>query len=105
VSVAAAEAGDAAAELAARNIAAQQGADEFKKAGAELNGELTCTAKVQSGVSKVEVNCTGTTKTGGTAVLSGTTNEIPGASVTSLDGQFVGTVDGKQVFSTQSLGV
>jgi hypothetical protein len=104
VSVAADQAGNAAAETVARNIAASQGADEFKKAGAELNGSLTCTAKVQDGVSKVDVNCTGTTKTSGAAVLTGTTDEIPGASVTSLRGQFVGTVDGKQMFSTQTLG-
>jgi hypothetical protein len=104
VSVAVDQAGDAAAETTARNIAARQGAEEFKAAGSELNGELACSAKVQGEVSKVAVNCTGTTKSGGAAVLSGTTNEIPGASVTSLDGQFVGTVDGRQVFTTQSLG-
>jgi hypothetical protein len=104
VSVAADQAGTAAAETVARNIATQQGEEQFKNSGNELNGPLTCTAKVQDGVSKIAVNCTGTTKTGGAAMLSGTTNEIPGASVTSLDGQFTGTVDGKQVFSTQTLG-
>ena len=41
---------------------------------------------------------------GGAAVLTGTTNELPGASVVSLNGQFTGTVDGATVFTTQRLG-
>lgn len=95
---------DSAAETAARNIATQQGEEQFKNVKQELDGPLTCTAKVQSGVSKIDVNCTGTTKQGGAAVLSGVTDELPGASVTQLSGQFVATVDGKEVFTTKRLG-
>jgi hypothetical protein len=93
-----------AAEALARNIATQQGEEQFKNAGQELDGPLACTAKIQDGVSKIDINCTGKTKAGGAAVLTGTTNEIPGASVVSLDGQFTATVDGTNVFTTQRLG-
>ncbi len=94
----------AAAEALARNIATQQGEEQFKNAGQELSGPLTCTATVQDGVAKIDVNCTGATKAGGAAALTGTTSEIPGASVVSLDGTFTGTVDGAEVFTTQRLG-
>ena len=100
-------AGDAAndgAEVLARNIATQQGEEQFKNAGKELDGPLTCTAKIEDGVAKIDISCTGKTKAGGAATLSGTTNEIPGASVVSLDGQFIGAVDGTTVFNTQRLG-
>jgi hypothetical protein len=93
-----------AAEALARNIATQQGEEQFKNAGNELDGPLTCTSKVEDGVAKIDINCTGKTKTGGAATLAGATNEIPGASVVSLDGQFTGAVDGTTVFTTQRLG-
>ncbi len=95
---------DSAVETAARNIATQQGEEQFKNAKQELDGPLTCTAKVLSGVSKIDLNCTGTTKQGGAAVLSGVTDELPGASVTQLSGQFIATVDGNEVFTTKRLG-
>lgn len=104
VANAAGDAADAAAEVLARNIATQQGEEQFKNAGQELAGPLTCEAKVQDGVAKIDINCTGTTKGGGAATLTGTTNEVPGASVVSLDGQFTGAVDGTTVFTTQRLG-
>ena len=93
-----------AAEALARNIATQQGEEQFKNANQELDGPLVCVAKVQDGVSKVDINCTGTTKGGGAAALTGTTNELPGASVVALDGNFTGTVDGASVFTTEHLG-
>ena len=98
------EAGDDASEALARNIATQQGEEQFKNAGHELDGPLTCEATVQDGVAKIDISCTGTTKDGGAAVLTGTTNEIPGASVVTLDGDFTATVDGTEVFTTQRLG-
>jgi hypothetical protein len=101
---AASDATNAAAEAVARNIATQQGEEQFKHAGHELAGPLTCTAKVQDGVAKIDINCTGSTKDGHTATLTGTTNELPGASVVSLNGDFVGKVDGATVFTTQRLG-
>jgi hypothetical protein len=93
-----------AAEALARNIATQQGEEQFKNAGQELDGPLDCSAKVQDGVAKIDINCTGKTKAGAAATLTGSTNEIPGASVVSLDGQFTGAVDGTSVFTTQRLG-
>ena len=101
---AAGNAANDAAEALARNIATQQGEEQFKNAGQELDGPLTCTAKIQDGVTKIDINCTGKTKAGGAATLTGTTNEIPGASVVSLDGQFTAAVDGTTVFTTQRLG-
>jgi len=93
-----------AAEVVVRNLATQQGEEQFQNAGQTLEGPLTCEAKVEDGVSKVDVNCTGTTKDGQAAALTGTTDELPGASVVSIKGQFVGTVGGTQVFSVDHLG-
>ena len=50
-----------AAEVVVRNLATQQGEEQFQNAGHTLEGPLTCEAKVEDGVSKVDVNCTGTT--------------------------------------------
>ncbi|HWM22019.1 MAG TPA: hypothetical protein VNO51_20175 [Ilumatobacteraceae bacterium] len=98
------EAANDAGEALARNIATQQGEEQFKNAGHELSGPLTCEATVQDGVAQIDISCTGATKDGGAAELTGTTNEIPGASVVTLDGDFTGTVDGEEVFSTERLG-
>jgi hypothetical protein len=98
------EAANDAAEVLARNIATQQGEEQFNNAGHELAGPLTCEATIQDGVAQIEISCTGTTQAGGAAVLTGTTNEIPGASVVTLDGDFTGTVDGEEVFTTERLG-
>jgi hypothetical protein len=101
---AASAAANDAAEVLARNIATQQGEEQFKNAGQTLDGPLTCTATIADGVDNIAVDCTGTTQAGGAAVLTGTTNEIPGASVVALDGDFTGSVDGQEVFTTQHLG-
>jgi hypothetical protein len=98
------EAANDAAEALARTIATQQGEEQFNDAGHELAGPLTCEATVQDGVATIEITCTGTTQAGGAAELTGTTNEIPGASVVTLDGDFTGTVDGTEVFTTERLG-
>lgn len=104
VGEAAGNATDDAAEVLARNIATQQGEEQFNNAGQTLDGPLTCTAATTDGADSIAIECTGTTQAGGAAVLKGTTNEIPGASVVSLEGEFVGTVDGQEVFTTQDLG-
>ena len=104
VSNAAAKVKDNTVEVAARNVATQQGEEQFKNAGHELNGPLTCEAKIADSAKKVDVTCSGTTKSGGVAVLNGTTDEVPGASVNALTGRFVGTVDGTSVFTTDRLG-
>lgn len=98
------EASQDAAEAIARNIATQQGEEQFKNAGYELDGPLTCEATVADGAAEIDIDCTGTTKDGGVATLSGTTSELPGASVVSLEGDFTGSVDGTEVFTTQQLG-
>lgn len=98
------DAANNAAEALARNIATQQGEEQFKHVGQTLAGPLTCAATIASGVAKIDIHCTGTTQSGGAAVLTGTTTEIPGASVVALDGSFTGTVDGAEVFTTQRLG-
>jgi hypothetical protein len=98
------EAAEDAGEAAARNIATQQGEEQFNNAGHELDGPLTCEATVEDGVDEIDIHCTGTTQAGGAAELTGRTSEIPGASVVTLDGDFVGTVDGEEVFTTERLG-
>lgn len=92
-------------ELAVRNFATQQGEEQFRAAGNELDDAgLRCSATVADGIETVDVRCTGTTAAGGAAVLSGTTSEIPGASITELRGTFTGAVDGTEVFATEQLG-
>lgn len=94
-----------AAELAVRNVATQQGEESFAEAGHALDDAgLTCEATVTDGAAQVDVSCTGTTEDGGAAALTGQTTEMPGASVTELEGQFAGTVDGTEVFSGTGLG-
>ena len=95
---------NSAAESVARNIATQQGEEQFKNAQQELAGPLTCEAAVKADAANIEISCTGSTKAGGAATLVGTTSELPGASVVSLSGSFVGAVDGQEVFNTQRLG-
>ncbi len=99
------EAATDAAELVVRNLAAEQGEQQFEDAGFPLDGEgLACEATVGDGLDSVEVACTGTTEDGGSAQMTGTTNELPGASVTELEGDFTGTVDGTEAFTTDTLG-
>lgn len=99
------ETGLDAAEAAARTIAEEQGEEEFAANDAELDGDLSCEATAPGeDASTIDVECTGTTQDGGEAVLSGTTSETPGASATELEGDFTGTVDGDEVFSTDTLG-
>lgn len=94
----------AAAELAARNLASAQGADEFSANGIDVDGDLTCEADATDDRSAVEVSCTGTGTEGQELEVEGTTSEMPGASITELEGDFTGTADGDEVFSVQSLG-
>ena len=98
------ETGEDAAETAARNVATQQGEEAFKDAGHELDGPLECEAKVADGLSKIDISCTGTTKDGKPVAMLGTTTELPGESVNSLQGRFTGTVDNEEAFVTDDLG-
>ena len=98
------EASNDAIEAAARNIASAQGEDEFSDAGIDLEGDLSCEANADEGADAVDISCTGTSTDGQDLALDGTTDEIPGASVTELEGTFVGTADGEEVFSVDTLG-
>ena len=104
VEEAATEAGNDVAEAAVRNIATEQGEEQFADAGHPIEDKLTCEATVAAGADTIDVSCTGTTEAGGQAALTGQTSEIPGASVTELEGTFSGTVDGTEVFATDRLG-
>ncbi len=96
---------DNATETAVRNIATQQGEEQFANAQNPLDDSgLTCEAKMADGVAHVTVSCTGATKDGKAATLTGETSEVPGASVTELEGKFSGAVDGTEVFTTDKLG-
>jgi hypothetical protein len=95
---------DDAVEAAARNIASAQGEDEFSAAGVDVEGDLTCEASADNGADAVNISCTGKSTNGKALTLEGGTNEIPGASVTELEGLFVGKAGGKEVFSVDTLG-
>ena len=99
------EAATDAAEAAVRNLAAEQGEDEFADSGHPLDDEgLTCEATATDGLDSVEVDCTGTTEDGKEAALTGKTNELTGELITEVEGSFTGTVDGSEVFTTDKLG-
>jgi hypothetical protein len=98
------EASSDAVEATARNIASAQGEDEFSAADIDIEGDLTCEATADEAAGAVEISCSGTSTDGQDLALEGTTDEIPGASVTELEGSFVGTADGEQVFSVDTLG-
>jgi len=104
VSTAVDEGSNDAIEAAARNIASAQGEDEFSAADIEIEGDLTCEANADDEADAVDISCTGTSTDGQDLALDGTTDEIPGASVTELEGTFTGTADGEEVFSVDTLG-
>lgn len=93
-----------AVELAARNFASTQTAQEFEAAGHPIDGDLTCEADATADLTAVDISCTGTTVDGGDASLTGATSELPGVSFDALEGAFVGTVDGNEVFAVDRLG-
>ena len=87
-------------EALVRNVVSVGAAKEFKDDGYPIRDNLTCTAKASStDQTQVGVVCTGTTTTGQTVGLAGTTNNDRGD-----QGNFVGTVNGKQVFQKACLG-
>lgn len=91
-------------ELAARNLASLRGADEFSDAGHQIEGDLACEADATDDLTAVEIECSGATADGSRATLTGTTTELPGASLTELEGTFTGFVDDVEVFGTEALG-
>src|SRR4051812_37045067 len=83
------ESSNDAVEVAARNIASAQGEDEFSAHQIEVEGDLTCEANADEGADAVNISCTGTSTDGKDLTIDGATSEIPGASVTELEGKFV----------------
>lgn len=98
------EFGEDAVEVVARNLASTNAAQEFRDAGHPIEGELRCTADATEDLTAVELDCSGATEDGGVASMTGSTTELPGASVTELEGDFVGFVDNVEVFATDALG-
>jgi hypothetical protein len=98
------DASESAVELAARLFASEQASQEFADVGQPIDGDLTCVADATNDLTAVDISCSGTTTEGAMAEMTGTTSELPGASITELDGDFVGTVDGAEVFRTERLG-
>jgi len=98
------DASENAVELAARLFAGEQASQEFAAVGHPIDGDLTCVADATSDLTAVDISCSGTTAEGAQADMTGTTSEFPGASFNELDGDFVGTVDGTEVFRTERLG-
>lgn len=92
------------AEMAARNLASAQGEDEFASNGVDIEGDLTCEATSTGDNTALEIACTGTGTEGQELALEGTTSEMPGASITELEGTFTGTADGETVFEVDTLG-
>jgi hypothetical protein len=87
-------------ETAVRNAVAIGGAKEFKDRGFPIKDGLKCSAKAtNSSATHVSVLCHGTTTKGQSVVLLGTTDDKSASS-----GDFVGTVDGKEVFRKSCLG-
>lgn len=98
------EVGEDTVELTARNLASTNAEEEFASVGHPIDGGLACEADATDDLTAVELSCDGVTEDGGVASMTGTTTELPGASVTELEGDFVGFVDNEEVFRTDALG-
>lgn len=87
-------------ETAVRNAVAIGGAKEFKDRGFPIKDGLHCTARAtNSSGTRVSVSCQGTTTNGHTVALTGTTDDKSGSK-----GDFVGSVDGKELFRKTCVG-
>ena len=87
-------------ELLARTAVSSLGPGAFADVGIDVSGPLSCTSQ-QSG-DAVDVTCSGTSLDDQSVTLTGTVTSLPGGKTAS--GSFVGTADGKQVFSIDCLG-
>jgi hypothetical protein len=95
---------DDAAEVAARNVAAEGGREEFENAGIRVLGDLDCVANSEGGAQNLTVRCTGSATNDRHLLLEGTVSTDPGDIDSVVRGSFVGTVDGKEVFSETCFG-
>lgn len=87
-------------ETLVRTAASTEGQAELAGAGVEVSGPLSCQT-TPSG-DDFEVACTGTALDGRAVTVTGTATSLPGGS--SVQGSFVGTAAGAQVFATDCLG-
>jgi hypothetical protein len=95
---------DDAAEVAARNIATEAGREEFENNGVDVLGDLSCVANSEGGGEQLTVRCTGTASNDRELLLEGTVSTDQGDIGDAVRGTFVGSVDGKEVFSEDCFG-
>jgi hypothetical protein len=84
-------------EAAVRNAVALAGPSEFRRRNVEVSSPMQCSASSPN-PGEFTVECTGTTKDGKKAQITGSD---PGAA----DATFVGGVDGTEVFRQNCLGI
>lgn len=87
-------------ETLVRTAASTQGQAELADAGVEVSGPLSCQTTPRG--DEFAVSCTGTALDGRAVTVTGTATSLPGGS--SVEGTFVGTAAGTQVFATECLG-
>src|SRR5438093_7264136 len=92
-------------EAMARYIVGANSTKAFENEGVVVAGDLQCTATPTSGafVSDYSVECTGTSTEGEKLAVEATLRAKPGPGG-SPQGSFVGTADGKEVFSKDCFG-
>lgn len=87
-------------ETLVRTAASTQGQAELADAGVEVSGPLSC--RTTPSQDEIEVTCEGTALDGRPVTVTGTATSMPGG--TSVQGSFVGTAGGTQVFTLDCLG-
>jgi hypothetical protein len=87
-------------ETLVRTAASTQGQAELAGVGVEVSGPLSC--QTTQGQDEVEVTCGGTALDGRPVTVTGTATSMPGG--TTVQGTFVGTAGGAQVFTLDCLG-
>ncbi|MEO8106394.1 MAG: hypothetical protein ABI720_03670 [Actinomycetes bacterium] len=87
-------------ETLVRTAASTQGQAELAAVGVEVSGPLSCQTTPKG--DDFEVSCTGKALDGRDVTVVGTATSLPGGS--SVEGTFVGTAAGTQVFAIDCLG-
>ncbi len=87
-------------ETLVRAASSTQGQAELANVGVEVSGPLSCQTTPTG--DQFDVSCTGTALDGRAVTVSGTATSLPGGS--SVQGDFVGTAAGVQVFALDCLG-
>ena len=87
-------------ETLVRTAASTQGQSELAKGGVEVSGPLSCQTTPDG--DQIDVSCSGTALDGRQVTVTGTATSLPGG--TSVQGTFVGSAAGVQVFALDCLG-